>query len=543
MDSMNRRNDRLLTAVFFYCCCISTFATASLSGAAAATDNTTPAYTAPAPAEMPAAINSYSVQRGDCLGKILREVFKLPDAVIFSSKTSRSIQKANPHIHNIDALQAGETLFVPSEILQQPPQSIVSDEEKQPGPSARKRADEPSAAPKQKQGCRPQSPAGYTVSPLNDEQSAPAIQVTTDEAPIKEDSLAGSDELQHEKKIKHMLIDFVKAFDGYENTSCMKTLTIENGGTIVMDCSKFPVYEFPWGARIVIDYGSQLPETVRNIISAHWYHTEIITAGYTENFEAIFSRVIDGCGLLKKETGNGYTVSRDDIQISVSGTWIVYKDHLQNTIFVLTITNDECLRVPESLQAYLNGIGIHLLNLSPSAKQTSIKTDRFSPEREVIRTPSDPVHMTDMILELIGITPQKNVKTKITPQNARGITFEIIIDRKFELSGKTCFIDFKNLSSNIASMLNHNGNKIIQIDLKTDNYINLIQELLGFCAFENYSSPAQFHYDQSKKTSLKISIPGFLLHTKYGDFLLTNREIEKNISIFLTDIDVKMIKF
>ncbi len=78
--------------------------------------------------------------------------------------------------------------------------------------------------------------------------------------------------------------------------------------------------------------------------------------------------------------------------------------------------------------------------------------------------------MTDMILELIGITPQKNIKTKITPQNARGITFEVTIDRKFELAGKTCFIDFKNLSSNIASMLKNNGNKILQIDLKTDNY-------------------------------------------------------------------------
>jgi hypothetical protein len=151
--------------------------------------------------------------------------------------------------------------------------------------------------------------------------------------------------------------------------------------------------------------------------------------------------------------------------------------------------------------------------------------------------------MTDMILELVGITPQKNVKTRITPKTARGITFEIIIDRKFELAGKTCFIDFKNLSSNIASMLNNNGNKIIQIDLKTDNYIDLIRDLLDFCAIKNYTSPAQFHYDQSEKASIEISIPGFLLHTKYGDFLLTNREIEKNILTFLSEIDVKIIKF
>ena len=176
-------------------------------------------------------------------------------------------------------------------------------------------------------------------------------------------------------------------------------------------------------------------------------------------------------------------------------------------------------------------------------KHPPVQTDFISPEREVIRAPVDPVPMTDMILELLGITAQKNVKTRITPKNARGITFEMIIDRKFEFAGKTCFIDFKNLSSNITSMLNNNGNKILQIDLKKDNYINLIHELLDFCAIKNYSSPAHFHYDQSEKSSLEIIIPGFLLHTKYGDFLLTNIEIEKNIVSFLSEIDVKIIKF
>ncbi|MBN2109069.1 MAG: hypothetical protein JW832_16705, partial [Deltaproteobacteria bacterium] len=485
---MNRGKHRLLTALFFFCGCISTCATASLLVAASVTDNATPSHTALTPAEMPDATNSYSVRQGDCLGKILREVFKLPDEVIFSPKTCRAIQKVNPHIHDLDALQAGEKLFVPSSILLQGRQSLVPDGEIQSGPSARNHAEAPAAAPNQKKGGGHPPASGDTVSQQNEAQSAPAIHITTDETPIKEDSLPKPDELQHEKKIKHLLIDFVKAFDGYENTRCMKTLTIENGGTIVMDCSKFPVYEFPWGARIVMDYGSQLPETVRQIISAHWDNTEVITAGYTEKIETIFSRVIDGCGLLKNETGNRYTVSRDDIQSSVSGNWIVYKDHPQNIIFVITIANGECLRVPEGLRAYLSGIGIHLLNLSLTEKQAPIQTDYFSPEREVLLVKADPVNMTDMILELSGITPQKNVRTRITPKNARGITFEIIIDRKFELAGKTCFIDFKNLSSNIASMLNNNGNKIIQIDLKTDDYINLIHELLDFCANGNYSS-------------------------------------------------------
>jgi hypothetical protein len=151
--------------------------------------------------------------------------------------------------------------------------------------------------------------------------------------------------------------------------------------------------------------------------------------------------------------------------------------------------------------------------------------------------------MTDIILELMGITAQKNIKTKIIPQNARGIIFEVTIDRKFELAGKTCFIDFKNLSHSIVDMLTNNGYKILQIDLKSTNYLKSIHELLEFCAIQTSSSVAHLQYDQSEKASIKISIPGFLIHAKSGDILFTNSEIDKNILTFMSEMDIQTVRF
>jgi hypothetical protein len=529
----------LLCFVSIYACC-----TASLAADTASADSLTPSHGTRTPTDALNSKTSYTVQKGDCIGKILRVVFKLPEAVIFSPQTTRSIQLANPHIKDLNDLQTGEKLFVPSYIMQHMPPQMVSDERSQASPAAPPElAGLPVPLPKMKQGGSLQPAHDYAISTTSDAQSDPIIHVATDETAIREVSLAGADTLQHENKIRRMLIDFVKAFDGYDNTSCIKSLPIENSGTIVMDCSKFPVYEFPWGSRIVMDYGGHLSGPVRETISAQWEHTKIITAGYNENAETIFSRVIDGCGLLKNEFGNRYTVSRDNIQISVSGNWIVYKDHAQKNIFVITISNGIAPPVPEGLQTYLTGLGINLLHLTSTENKPGINIATYSPEHEVLQLPANPVKMTDMILELIGIAPQKNVKTKIIPPNARGIKFEVTIDRKFELAGKTCFIDFKNLSSNIATMLNSHGNRILQIDSKTENYTGLIHELLDFCAAQNSASPAHFQYVQSEKALLELSIPGFLLHTKYGDFLLTNIEIDKNILNFLIEIDVKSIKF
>ena len=542
--SMKAQSHTILWACAFFCFFMHPCGAPSLAADAANTDNSTPSHMAISPSDELVSQPGYTVQQGDCLGKILREAFKLPDAVIFSPQTILAIQKANPHIHDLNDLHTGEKLFVPEQIRQHGPNTtMASDEGKQTAPSVPKQAVTPRSLPEKKQSGRIQTANGFADNPPSDEQSAHAIHLSTDETTIKEAPLPGADALLHEIKIRAMLLDFTKALGGHDNTSCIKTLAIENGGTIVMDCSQFPLYEFPWGSRIILDYGGQMPAAIRRIISAQWEHTDIITAGHHEDAEIIFARAIDGCGLHKIESGNRYTVNRDNIQISVSGNWIVYKDNAQKNIFVMTFTKDSCQMVPDSLAAYLAGVGINLLHVSPVENQPKATPVLHIPVHDVTHIRADPAHMTDMILELIGINYQKDIKTKITPLNAHGITFEVTMDRKFELAGKTCFIDFKNLSTSIADMLTNNGYKILQIDLKSNNYLKSIHELLDFCAVQNSSSPVYFQYDQTEKASIKISIPGFLIHAKSGDIMFTNSEIDKNILNFLSEIDVQTVRF
>ena len=541
---MKAHRHYILRAFVLFCICMYHGSTVSLAAGAATTDNGAPLHDSVSPTGEPVWQPSYTVQQGDCLAKILREVFKLPEAIIFSPQTILTIQKANPHIRTIQDLHTGEKLFVPSQILQHgPKKTMASDAGNQPGPSVAEQAVAPPPLPKKTQSGKMQASNGFSGSLRSDEQSAHAMNISTDEPSIKETSLAGTDALLHEKKIRAMLLDFTKAFGGHDNTTCIKTLPIENGGTIVMDCSQFPLYEFPWGKRIILDYGEQMPAPIRTIISSQWEHTGIITAGYHEDPETILAGAIDGCGLHKIESGNRYIVNQDNIQISVNGNWIVYNDSAQKNIFVITITKDSCQMVPDSLVSYLAGMGIQLVHLSLVENQPKAAPVLYTSVHEATHVQADPVHMTDMILELLGITYQKNIKTKIIPHNAQGIKFEVTIDRKFELAGKTCFIDFKNLSGNITGMLSNNGYKILQISLKNNNLLKSIHELLDFCAVQNSSSPVHLQYDQSEKASIKISIPGFLIHAKSGDVMLINSEIDKNILNFLSEMGIQTVRF
>lgn len=370
INRMNAPCTISLQAFLFFCVCMYACGTPSIAADTAATDNSTPSHEAISPSDELVWQPSYTVQQGDCLGKILREVFKLPDAIIFSPQTTITIQKANPHIHNINDLHTGEKLFVPAQILQHGPKTtMASAAGKQTAPSVAEQPVTQRSLPEKKQSGRMQTSNGFAGTPPVDERSAHTIQLATDETTIREASLTDKDVLLHENKIRGMLLDFAKAFGGHDNTSCIKTLPIENGGTIAMDCSQFPLYEFPWGRRLILDYGEQLPAPIRKIISEQWEQTVIITAGDHEDAETIFARVINGCGLHKIESFDRYTVSRDNIQISMSGNWIVYKDNSQKDIFIIMITNNSRHQVPDCLAAYLAGMGINLVHLGPAEKK------------------------------------------------------------------------------------------------------------------------------------------------------------------------------
>ncbi|MCX5901015.1 MAG: hypothetical protein NTX06_09845, partial [Proteobacteria bacterium] len=125
-----------LQAFLFFCVCIYACGTPSIAADTAATDNSTPSHEAISPSDEVVSQPSYTVQQGDCLGKILREVFKLPDAIIFSPQTTLTIQKKNQHIHNLNDLHTGEKLFVPAQILQHgQKKTMASDADKQTAPS------------------------------------------------------------------------------------------------------------------------------------------------------------------------------------------------------------------------------------------------------------------------------------------------------------------------------------------------------------------------------------------------------------------------
>jgi hypothetical protein len=161
---------------------------------------------------------TYLIQKGDCLGKILRSSFSLPDEVIFSPRTHALMTEANPHLQNLSDLREGEQLIVPVILLQHQPQGTAYSVEKpaseeqqlntviRPDISPHPAKAVPVTGANKMHALEP--PADTAAKQAPEQAYAP----DSDEIPIQEKTISSRDTMEREKRIRRLLSSFAAAF-------------------------------------------------------------------------------------------------------------------------------------------------------------------------------------------------------------------------------------------------------------------------------------------------------------------------------------------
>jgi hypothetical protein len=116
-------------------------------------------------------------------------------------------------------------------------------------------------------------------------------------------------------------------------------------------------------------------------------------------------------------------------------------------------------------------------------------------------------------------------------------------DRMFEKDGSIYLIDFHNLPEKICQIIDQQGFHLLQIDIHKEELTDIAKKVLNFCGASKSSFPAQFQYYSGKKSSIKLTIPGFLIEAGSVDVLLTQVGLKEPIIDFLAEKNVKIIQF
>ncbi len=450
----------------------------------------------------------YVVKPGDHLAKILREKYEILGPAIFSQRTRRLFKNSNPEITDINKLVKGQKIIIPAEVV-----------------ALRKRFVPIGMLEAGKSVTEEQ------IQKININRAPPKFQM----------DINGYDFSDNETITKEMLSLLTRSFDGTDNRTGIEEFKMEGSGALKLDYSKYPLYEFPWGKKVLFDYGNKIPHGVRNVIASKWDNAEIVGVQEKDDIESILDRVLDACGLFKIEKGGEYTVNRDNIQVSVSGNWIVFKDDTLKNVFVVNLIKNSKELVSPSLKSYLSDMGLTFVDIK-SGKIKVTEDIATVKKTDFKKVSAEPLLMADMVLDVLGIKYMKEQSTNVFQNSNSGFSLEVIADRIFEKDGKVHMVDFQSLPLRIYDVITEQGFKILNIS-PDEEILKVAEKILVFCDAAFEPSPVEFKYGKSERSKLRLKVPGILIHSDSGDVLLTQVLLKQAIVQFLADIDVEIIQF
>jgi len=472
----------------------------------------------------------HRVQRGEHLGQILRSRFSLPDTVIFNRITKSLIHEANPHIADLNVIEAGQSITVPREVFAM--SQIISHGAMQ----------EPPLSP-----AEPEMPLGPAEPVMHTAAASPA-EPETAAAPVQPDEMTFDAEplSAEEIEIKNMLSRMTRQLEGTDNATGVEVFNPDGSATMRLDYSRFPAYNFPWGKKVVLDYGGRLPDDMRAVISSQWDNAEIVSVQARDDMEDIIGRVLDVCGFYKVEKDADYTVNRDAVQISVTGNWIVFKDSSLRNVFVVNLARDGKPSINPGLRSYLSGIGLEIMDIG-AAPETSSDASAgpggARPAAAYTEVAAAPAALTDTILRMLGIDFKTGFNTNIFQNMYSGFSLEVVADRKFTIDNKIHLIDFNSLPERITDIITRQGFKLLQIVPGEEKPDAVAGRVLEFCGADFLPPPATLGFDGSTPQNVRLTVPGYVVQTAQGRMLLTGSEINESISGFLREMDIAIVKY
>jgi hypothetical protein len=450
----------------------------------------------------------HTVKPDEHLGQILRSRFNLPDHVIFNRITKSLIKDANPAIEDLNYISPGQTLIIPREVfaMQQFIAHNVLPEEK--------------PQPEQLEKPRMRTPGT--------DEAAPAMSFT--EEPLSND----------EREIQQMLSQMTRQFAGTDNSTGTEVLGSDGSDNATLDYASFPAFNFPWGKKVVLDYGNRLSENTRTAIAKNWDNAEVLSVEARDDMETIIGRVLDICGFYKVEKDSGYTVSRDAIQVSVTGNWIVFRDSSLRRVLVVNLAKDGKPSMSPSLRAYLSGIGLDVMDVGLETSASDAQTARPAAYTEINNAAAV---LTDTILDMLTISYETEFKTNIFQNMYSGFSLEVLADRMFTLNGETRLIDFNNLPERITTIIRQQGFKLLQIDPGKETPDETVGHVLEFCNADFQAPPVTLTFDQDSRRNVSLTMPGFVVQTSKGQTFLTGTKIDTEISDFLREMDIAIVTY
>ena len=500
----------------------------------------------------------FVMKRGQHLAMVLREVYGLPDKLIFNEYLNL-IKELNPDIEDIDHVEPGQKITMPKV------QEVIG---------AAQRAENRAAAVKAKDQEKPEEPKEEPVSPkeegISAVQQAPQedraalipAEKEEPEPPMKQEDLIpieekeveiapavprdeqkqdleipiaktprakprqapedsqrkaqtaalgigdgrGEDEKRQRtsRLVRNTLMPALTQMGGEQKDEGTYFMPMAGGSSISIDASEIPVMELDTGRRIILDVNNKISPEVRDLLEKTFPTCKIVS-GPVNDLEEVMDRVLSVSGYFSINKDAGPLLVGEEEKVRFFGKWIVYKDFSRHNVFVVNILSDEDKRTPKTIQDYASRFGIDLIELGGEENTSAPSGEDLVKKMEhsylKLFDELGVAYDTDKVLDLIAIDALK-------------------IAYKAPLLVKRVILTEDLPDETMADLLKQKGYTVI------DTRNTPLKEVLNAIEIAPEGPPVRITVAQSRS---ELELPAI----KVGDNIILERIVDRDIANYL----------
>jgi LysM domain len=276
----------------------------------------------------------YVIKQGQHLAMILREVYGIPDELIFDEYLNL-IKELNPEIGDPNHVVPGQKISIP-DIKQ-----VISAAKQ-----TQNKMKEPGLA---------MADNHQVEAPV----SSPAVPPKAQEGDKGSKAKAASTASQ---AVRNTVLPALERMGGNQKNQGTYFMPLTGGTSISMDTNEIPVIELDTGNKIIFDSKGMITPEVKRYIEKAFPSFKVITDS-PASLEDLMDKVLNVSGYFSINKGTSPLIVGEEEKVRFFGKWIVYKEYTRQNVFVINLLKDDEHRTPVPIQKYAGHFGIDLIEM------------------------------------------------------------------------------------------------------------------------------------------------------------------------------------
>ncbi len=316
-------------------------------------------------------------------------------------------------------------------------------------------------------------------------------------------------------------------------------IPMKSGGHINLKADTYPIIKGPGGATLIVDLYNSLPPRMGRVIESSWGNYRIVHLSPTDDLQSAFSKILNAFQYPKVFKKGEPLKLTGSIPVSITGDWIVIppRDNSGKTpgFIVINLLDDKNKSLPQSVKAYLNGLGVRFVEYPPPE----------TPEKPLIEkapeTAVDAPSLVEMVLTLTG--HPHSARVKIPAFESRNDDFKLTVTADFYLTahGRERVIDLGGLDPEIVALLKDRGIAVLSLS-KEKNPLLLASKTLEFLGWPFKMGPHTLSTAPNSEQNVNLTLTGVIFSTEGGhSVFMTPLDLPPEVALFLYEKGYRVV--